>query len=366
MNILIVNGSPITHPGGVEQFCRDFVEMCRDRGWNVSVLTPHDLGAQSVALDAFGEALWAYRVGKAASRYLMDVDLVVSNGIWGSWIAKSVPRINVYHGTWAGNYREGQPRSLRKSVGREVRTWLERRSGRNAINVAVSETVKREVEEHYHLAVDCVIENGVDLRRFSPPTDHERLADRARLGFKPHDIVALYVGRMEWRKGIDQVNELARRLKESKEAFSIEFCVVTPEIERRFWSPHVRYIIGDNLDRVVQAYRAADVFVFPSRYEGCEFVTLQALATGLPVIGTSTGAMHMVRQRDDVLGAYISVAYSTDTFQRNVERYLGLTREEREDLSHRARRYAEQWASLELFRRRWTTLIQEVVDSGQL
>jgi len=365
MNILILTANPVSTVGGVERFCHDLTEMCRDKGWRARVLTPHNLAGRAISLTAIVEPLWAYRLGRAAARLLRNTDLVISNGIWGSWVDKSIPRLNVYHGTWAGNYIKGQPRSPRKWVGRQVRTWLERRSGRNAINVAVSKSVKKEVERYYSLSVACVIENGVDLQRFAPPTAEEKRANKTRLGLDPDKVVALYVGRMEWRKGIDRLNELAGHVKSSDLNTAVEFCVITPRIEKDYFTRHIRYVIGDNIDRVLQAYRAADVFVFPSRYEGYEYVTLEALATGLPVIGTPTGAMQMIKERDPVLGDYIVDDCSVEALKKKLEHYLALSQEEREELSRHARRYAEEWASLKLFRQKWATLIEELSNHGK-
>jgi len=243
--------------------------------------------------------------------------------------------------------------------------WLERRSGRNAINVAVSESVREEVEHYYGLKVAYVIENGVNLQRFAPPSSEEKRVNKTRLGVDPDKVMALYVGRMEWGKGIDRLNELIHRVKNSRLSSAVEFCVVTPRIEKDFFSQHAQYVIGDNINRVLRAYRAADVFIFPSRYEGCEYVTLEALAVGLPVIGTPTGAMQMIKERDPVLGRYIVDDCSVEALMQKLENYLALSQEEREELSRQARRYAEKWASLELFRQKWEALIEEVSSYGK-
>ncbi|MEM4451313.1 MAG: glycosyltransferase family 4 protein [Nitrososphaerota archaeon] len=365
MNILILTGNPINGAGGVERFCRDLIRICSRKGWRVQVLTPHDLAGRSVQLNAFTELLWAYRLGRVASRLVKKVDLVISNGIWGSWVDENFLRVNVYHGTWAGNYIKGQPRSPKKWVGRQLRTWAERQSGRNAINVAVSESVKGEVEQYYGLTVYRVIENGVDLDLFSPPSVEERLVNKKNLGLAPGRVLALYTGRMEWGKGIDRLNDLAKKIKTSTLKPPIEFCVVTPKIERKFYSRHIRYVIGDSVEKVLRAYRAADVFIFPSRYEGCEYVTLEALATGLLVIGTPTGAMQMLKERDPVLGRYIVDVCSVEALREKLEDYLVLSEEERTVVSRLARQYVEKWASLDLFERKWVTLIEEVSSRGK-
>ena len=37
------------------------------------------------------------------------------------------------------------------------------------------------------------------------------------------------------------------------------------------------------------AYSAADAVLFPTRYEGCSFVVLEALASGVPLVTTEVG-----------------------------------------------------------------------------
>src|SRR5690606_16930332 len=51
--------------------------------------------------------------------------------------------------------------------------------------------------------------------------------------------------------------------------------------------------------RLVQAYQAADVFVFPSRNEGLPNVVLEAMASGLPLIVSDLPGLKTVIKPND-------------------------------------------------------------------
>ncbi|GEM_PF-6159440 len=55
--------------------------------------------------------------------------------------------------------------------------------------------------------------------------------------------------------------------------------------------PNLSIKIGIPYAQMPDIYTACDVVYFPSRYEGFEMITLEALACGIPVVGSRVGAI---------------------------------------------------------------------------
>ncbi|WP_139018742.1 glycosyltransferase family 4 protein, partial [Elizabethkingia anophelis] len=49
--------------------------------------------------------------------------------------------------------------------------------------------------------------------------------------------------------------------------------------------------VGLTTDKMNEFYNSGDIMYFPSKYEGFEMVTLEALSAGIPVIGNDVGAI---------------------------------------------------------------------------
>ena len=131
---------------------------------------------------------------------------------------------------------------------------------------------------------------GVDTTRFNPSFRSEQL--RAQMGANPDTLVVAYVGRLAPEKGIDVAVE-AIRIADGKCPERILFCCVGDgpcEREVRRSVPHSAWmpgrLVGDALSR---AYASADLFIFPSATDTFGNVLLEAMASGLPVLGADVG-----------------------------------------------------------------------------
>ena len=143
------------------------------------------------------------------------------------------------------------------------------------------------------------IGNGVDTAYFRPARDNgERERLREKLSLPVDAPVILFVGAQVRRKGLDVLLEAWPLI--ANEFPDAHLVLVGPDyrggvhpepqfgqyVKELLDSANVpeRTIVTGTVDNVEEYFRAADVFVFPSRREGMGTVVLESFATGLPTI----------------------------------------------------------------------------------
>lgn len=127
--------------------------------------------------------------------------------------------------------------------------------------------------------------NAVDTTRFAPARPDERDAARDALGLSAGAAVVVHFGWSWHRKGGDLMLAAAELLDSFDEL--VVLTVVSEdsrEIPGLADSRRVRPL--PPTDDVRSLYAAADVFLSSSRAEGAPLAVLEALASGLPVVGT--------------------------------------------------------------------------------
>ncbi len=134
-----------------------------------------------------------------------------------------------------------------------------------------------------------VIPNGVDLQPFF---QNERKVDRASLGLKPDDFILIYVGRIAPEKNLDFLLQCFTEAACTQENLKLllvgegpEFdplvsrCKLMDMSERIIFTGLVPY------DEISAYLRLADAFITTSLTEVHPLSLIEAMATGLPVIG---------------------------------------------------------------------------------
>jgi glycosyltransferase involved in cell wall biosynthesis len=332
----------VGNAGGVERTSDLLRRALEARDWRVEILTPAEQPPR-----------WASRAGVSplwSSRRLMaDVppgDLMISSSSFGLWAPEGLPRIHVFHGTLIEHTIRGDlDLPLRERARRAFGSVLaEGGAGRAATRVAVSESAAREVKRWFREDVDEVIPNGVDTNVFRP---RDRGEARRRFGLEPDGRYALFVGRTEARKGADLL--LPSCIGAGYELLVAGASTLDGGRELGMLSP----------EETAWAYAAADCVLFPTRYEACSWVVLEALASGTPLVTTRVGWMEtFLREVPDYRA--LCVWPDIDDIAARLESLPG---EDHSALTAAARAWMERNGSYAVFAERWGALAERVFAS---
>lgn len=149
----------------------------------------------------------------------------------------------------------------------------------------LSEGVRDCLIEDYRIPEEkvTVVPPGIDLNKW---TFVDRRPERKGIAGKP--LKVLFVGADFLRKGGDLLVSLARR----DEFQNVQFQFVTKESagEER---PNIFVYrdVSPNSTTLIDLYRDADVFALPTRADTHSIASLEAMASGLPVIATGVGGV---------------------------------------------------------------------------
>lgn len=151
--------------------------------------------------------------------------------------------------------------------------------------IAVAAELSAELAAH-GLGTAEVVPNGVDLERFRPPGPGEKEALRAQLGLGPGPVF-LYMGRLAWEKRLPAFAAAFGRAAVGRTPSPQFVCVGAGPEGAALEGAGPRLL--DPVTDPAPLYRAADVFVLPSVSEGLSNALLEAMASGLPVLGSRVG-----------------------------------------------------------------------------
>jgi glycosyltransferase involved in cell wall biosynthesis len=169
---------------------------------------------------------------------------------------------------------------------------------------------------------------GVELDRFSPA--HRSASWRTAHGFSAEDVVIAFVSRLVWEKGLDVFADVLAGLRSAglpARALVVGEGPAEDGLRARMRTEDVflGHLDGDELST---AYASSDLFLFPSETETFGNVTLEALASGLPVVAADAAGSRMLVD-DGVTGRLCP--------PRDSAAFMEATRELVEDASARAR-----------------------------
>ena len=167
--------------------------------------------------------------------------------------------------------------------------------------IAGAELEAQRIIERYGVAAKKIwrIYNPIDLDLWRPIGRDEA---RQALGLALHSRIVVYHGRIDLhRKGLDLLLEAWEQIRAHPASYDTRLLIigsghdddVLRERLQRAELSGVQWIDRYELDRTVMRryLSAADLYVLPSRVDGFPVAPLEAMACGLPVVGSDIPAM---------------------------------------------------------------------------
>jgi len=328
--------------GGTYTYLYELGRRLAERGHEIVVVASRDDGPAKPPHDFAGMRIHEYTVNKihplvSMSQHLrtarrlfeelaaerpVDIlsvqDLPIGVSVTRSHAGRSVCQIPTFHAPTFLEFRfdtewkvKSERSPLRRAAIRSTEpiyeTW-QRRFETAPLEAAESIVVLSEYSrshiERYFPTVDLakvqIIPGGVDTERFRPPDD--RNAVRAALGIPNDAVHLLTVRKLVPRMGLENLVRAMKTVVENEAGrglpIRLSICgsgrlgPTLSELARESGLESVVSLEGRVTDDdLVRYYQATDLFVLPTvAMEGFGIVTVEALSTNTPVVGTPAGA----------------------------------------------------------------------------
>lgn len=308
----------------------------------------HDVTLVAISAEGLSEAVhwqpvtvpkrpWILRATRFSSKARRIVradrwDIVHTIG--GAMPGATVITAQFCQAAWAAVQRKARPHPslvgpverIYRDTNTGIAEWSERRAARNKdlrALIAVSTRTANEWRTWYNLTTTdiTVVPNGVDAARFTPSAATDRGTIRSELGITDSAKILLTVGAL-LRKGIETSLRALKRLPEDVHLMAIgagpheriRSLAHKLNVSRRF---HLMHPVGD----IERYYRAADVFLFPTRYEPFGMVIAEAWASRVPVVVSAcSGATEWATHERHAM--IVPDALNAEAFAQNVSRVL--------------------------------------------
>lgn len=312
----MVEPTPFTYISGYANRFKEMLKYLHKAGDEVHVLTPdHGPGAPTQTVEGYkitplrGFQFPLYNrvtfsfdlagvTGRVIPQFKPDLihvstpSLLVFPAVYWSW-RYNIPLVMSYHVRFPQYAAAYVP--FPGSVA--MATFLMRTfHGVANLVLCTSPQLKDDLESENIKNVD-IWQKGIDTERFSPKFREASMRDRLSEGH-PEDPLLLYVGRLGREKRLER---LAQVLDASPGArLALVGDGPSEEELRTFFKgyPNVHFVGILTGDELSSAFASCDVFVMPSDTETLGFVVLEAMASGVPVVGVASGGVMDIIQPD--------------------------------------------------------------------
>lgn len=270
------------------------------RGHSVEIVSPGDFRAVARLSGRWVPLVYPVAIARWLHRHRSDFDLVMFHSYAGwlaTWFVHGRPRsLVMFHGVESLYHRELREEAAQNGGGLSWRYRLLQEALmpmmlRIACRTASGVTCFNQAEANYLASRNWVSGLGPAVLAHGVPGEFFAATRTAR---RPVQHV-LFVGQWLPMKGIRYLREAVTALLRENPAMRVT-CAGTllPDDSVKAEFPpqvHDRIAVFPRVDQaeLTKLYCDADVFVFPSLYEGFSRAILEAMASGLPIVCTPVG-----------------------------------------------------------------------------
>ncbi|MBT5259917.1 MAG: glycosyltransferase family 4 protein [Nitrospina sp.] len=259
----------------------------------------------------------------------------------------TVPKVCHFHSSWYDEEKINEVGTESSEIPWKLKIKLQFIRLMEGVGYAMSRTIfflseysKNRFLEYYTCTRPelCVIPGGVNIEEFHPPDSREEMDSiREKLKLSTEIPLLLTARRLEQRMGLENLIRAAGILHRQTPDLKFQMVITgRGSLKDRL----ERLILEEELSHCVQLvglvpretlplyFRSADLFILPTTaIEGFGLVTAEALASGLPVMGTPVGATEEILQQIDerLLFRHTSpeaLAEGIETFLKTPEIFL--------------------------------------------
>jgi 1,2-diacylglycerol 3-alpha-glucosyltransferase len=165
------------------------------------------------------------------------------------------------------------------------------------VTIVPSNTIKELIEKEGFMNVK-VVENGINL------TPYEKsLSDKASFNIDEDDFIFLFVGRIVKEKNLEVLIRASKKIV--KEVPNAKFIIAGKGPEENYYKELVakedvtdlfRFLGFVPDSKIYSLFKSADIFIFPSKFETQGLSGIEAMASGLPVVGADYLAISEIIQ----------------------------------------------------------------------
>jgi glycosyltransferase involved in cell wall biosynthesis len=306
VRVLLVIHTPKDPQTAVFKVVAEQAEVLRARGHSVEILAPQDFPLARMAGPRFDPLLFPVLIAIPLLRQGRDLDLIKFHSYSGWLFAllrpirhewRQIKVVTEFHGLepiFFAALQEETRRAQRRLSWRYrlINSWFMdwiirivcRRSDR-VLCLNTSELNFLEDRQWVDASNLALFKNGVPVDFFEIEKDYAR-----------HGATLLFVGQWNERKGIRYLVEafaqVSKQYRELQLVCAGALCAADSVLQdfpadiRRRVTVHPRV----TREELIQLHSQADIFIFPTLFEGSSLALLEAMASALPIVTTPVGA----------------------------------------------------------------------------